>query len=69
MAERENVFFYGVDAVYSPGILRQPLSELDFYHAVRFESADIFRDELAVVVPGVRGSAMRVAGPLAQRTR
>jgi hypothetical protein len=37
-----------VDAVDSPGVLRESLGELDFERAVRFETGDEFRDESAV---------------------
>jgi len=50
MAESEDVFFDGLDAIDSPGILRESLGELDFDHPVRFEGRDEFRDEFAVSV-------------------
>jgi hypothetical protein len=113
-----------MDAIDSPGVLRESLGEMDFDHPVRFQGRYVFRDEFAVGVgvgfdhedglagdgittapehrflivqryrfglpvedihgfllnwslgrsspfldiPGVRGRAMRVAGPSASRS-
>ena len=46
----------------SPGILRQPLGELDFYHAVRFEGGHVFRGESAVGVAVGFGHEDRLSG-------
>jgi len=62
MAKGEDVFFDGVDAVDSPGVLRESLCQLDFYHAVGFEGGDIFRDESAVRVGVGFGHEGRLSG-------
>ncbi len=68
VAQGEDVFFDGVGAVVlsppkgirdSPGIPRESLGELDFYHAIGFQGGREFRDESAV---GFAAAGDEVAG-------
>ena len=62
VAEGEDVFFHGVDAVDAPCVLGEALGELDFDHAVGLEGGGVFADEGVVGFGVLFGHENGVAG-------